>query len=79
MINNRPRPLLVVVDSKSIRDDMLEKSKKLRELQENYKKIYIKKDSHPEVRKEWKRLRDAEDAEKSKSVNAGCNIRLGVV
>ena len=55
------------------------KNQKSSDLQENYKKIYIKKDSHPEVRKEWKRLRDAEDAEKSKSVNAGCNIRLGVV
>ena len=73
---NRPRPLLVDVESKSIRDEMLEKSKKLKELQENYKKIYIKKDSHPEVRKEWKRLRDAEEVEKNKPSNSGCTIRL---
>ena len=72
--NNRPRPLLIRVDSKAIRDKVLDKEKKLKDLNEPYKKIYIKKDSHPEVRKEWKRLRDAEQDEKSK--NVGSNIRL---
>ena len=74
IINNRPRPLLVRVDSKPIRDKVLDKSQKLKDSQEPYKKIYIKKDSHPEVRKEWKRLRDVEQTEKSK--HPGSEIRL---
>ena len=72
--NDRPRPLLVRVDSKVIRDKVLDKAKKLKDSQEPFKKIYIKKDSHPEVRKEWKRLRDAEQYEKTN--NIGSTIRL---
>lgn len=74
--SSRPRPLLVRVDSRSVRDGVLERAVKLKDLQEPYKRIYIKKDSHPEVRKEWKRLKDAEEEEKKKPVNVGCNIRL---
>ena len=73
---NKPRPLLLKVDSKIIRDNTLEIAKKLKDLAEPYKKVYIKKDSHPEVRKEWKRLKDAEQEENRKSSNTGCTIRL---
>ena len=52
----------------------MDKAKKLKDSQEPFKKIYIKKDSHPEVRKEWKRLRDAEQYEKTN--NIGSTIRL---
>lgn len=45
-------------------------------MQEPFKKIYIKKDSHPGVRREWKRLKEAEKEEKRKPSNVGCNIRL---
>ena len=45
-------------------------------MQDSYKKIYIKKDTHPGVRREWKRLKDAEEEEKKKATNVGCNIRL---
>lgn len=38
--------------------------------------MFIKRDEHPSVRNEWKRLRDAEAAEKARSENVGCNIRL---
>ena len=72
--NNRPRPLLVKVDSKFIRDQVIDKAQKLKDLDEPLKKVYIKKDSHPEVRKEWKRLKDAEQNEKVK--NPGSTIRL---
>ncbi len=74
--SNRSRPLLVRVDSKAIRDKVLERATRLKDMQEPYKKIYIKKDSHPEVRKEWRRLKTAEEEEKNKPSNAGCNIRL---
>ena len=72
--NNRPRPLLIRLDSKAIRDKVLDKAKKLKDLNDPYKKVYIKKDSHPEVRKEWKRLKDAEEAETRN--NSGSIIRL---
>ena len=36
----------------------------------------MKKDVHPAIRKEWKRLRDVEAAEKVKPVNQGCTIQL---
>ena len=75
-VSNRPRPLLVEVDSKAIRDKVLEKSVNLKDLQHPYKKIYIKKDSHPGVRKEWRRLKDAEEEEKKKPSNVGCVVRL---
>ncbi len=74
--SNRPRPLLVKLDSKFVRDKVLEKAMNLKNMTEPYKRIYIKKDSHPEVRKEWKRLKDAEEEEKRRPSNAGCNIRL---
>lgn len=35
-----------------------------------------KKDVHPGVRKEWKRLREAEEREKERPENVGCVIRL---
>ncbi len=51
----------------AIRDKMLERASRLKDIHE--------KDSHPGVRREWKRMRDAEE-EKRKSSNVGCNIPL---
>ena len=39
-------------------------------------RLYIKKDSHPEVRKEWRRLKEVEEEEKKKPTNVGCNIHI---
>lgn len=72
--SNRPRPLLIKVDSKSVRDKILEKTMSLKNMNEPYKRMYIKKDSHPEVREDWKRLKDAEEEEMKKPLNTGCNI-----
>ena len=43
---------------------------------DDFKKIYVKKDTHPGVRKEWKRLYDAMAQEQRKPENAGANIQL---
>ena len=72
----RPRPILVTVDTKSERDAIVGNGKKLKESREALKKIFVKKDIHPAVRKEWKRLHDAEAREKDKPENQGCVIRL---
>ena len=74
--DGKVRPILIVVDSKETRDTVLEKAKALSTKGENYKKIYIKKDIHPEVRKEWDRLRAAETREKADPNNVGATIRL---
>ena len=72
---HRRRPILITVESRESRDAVLEKAKVLKQSdQEIFKKIFIKKDIHPSVRAEWKRLRDAEKTEKERPENAGCNI-----
>lgn len=72
----RKRPLLLTIRDKDTRLRILANSKKLKTAGENYTRIYVKKDVHPSVRKEWKRLRDAEAREKEKPENVGCVIRL---
>lgn len=54
----------------------MENSNRLKNAGDNVKSIYIKKDVHPSVRREWKRLRDVEREEKEKPENVGCVIRL---
>ena len=69
-------PILVTLASRQLRDKILGKTKKLKESGAPYDSVYVKKDVHPSVRKEWKRLRDAEAAEKVKPEYTGCVIRL---
>lgn len=57
-IGNRVRPILTVVESKSIRDGVLSKAKNLKEAGKLYERIYIKRDEHPS--KEWMRMREVE-------------------
>lgn len=39
-------------------------------------KIYVKKDVHPALRREWIRLHDAERAEEERANNLGCVVRF---
>ena len=72
----KKRPILVVVRSKEVRDKVLENAKKLKDAGNMYDRVYVKKDQHPEVRKEWNRLRDAERNEKGRPENQHVTIRL---
>ena len=74
--SDRPRPLLVKLDSKLDRDRVLEKKSALKGKGGDFLTIYVKKDSHPNVREEWKRLHDAERKEKERPENAGTDIKL---
>ena len=74
--HGRKRPILVRVRTRVDRDSVLSKAKDLKEAGETFKTIYIKKDVHPAVRKEWARLREAEKLEKDKPENRGTIIRL---
>ena len=78
------RPLLVKTANKQMRDSLLEEAKKLKDKEDGvplaqkvgYDSVYVKKDIHPSVRREWKRLRDLVDTEKVKPANQGCDIKL---
>ena len=72
----RKRPILVIVESKDVRDSVKTKASKLKNAGDQFKRIYIKRDEHPSVRNEWKRLRAAEAQEKERPENLGCTIRL---
>ena len=76
--NNRKRPILVVLSSKHERDDILSNTNKLKNSSTCYSRIFVKKDVHPSVRNEWKRLRDAEKIEKERPENVECIVRLDV-
>lgn len=79
------RPILITCDGANQRKSLLENSKKLKIAGEkeyengvkiNWKDVFIKKDVHPAIRKEWGRLRTVEKNEKAKPENEGCEIKL---
>lgn len=72
----RRRPILLTLEDKDQRSKILENASKLKTSGEIYSKIYVKKDVHPSVRNEWRRLREVEKHEKERPENAGCTIRL---
>ena len=75
--NAPPRPLLVITNTITEAKLVLENAKKLKEsTNDDHRKVYIKKDTHPAVRKEWKRLRDYAKLERSAPTNVGCIIRV---
>ncbi len=72
----RQRPILLTLADKNQRAALLDNASRLKTCGDNFSRIYVKKDVHPSVRKEWRRLRDVEAAEKAKPENVGCVIRL---
>lgn len=73
----RTRPFLISLDGNERREKMMNNSAKLNESDDpTLAAIRIKRDSHPAIRKEWKRLFDSEKAEKNKPENRGCKIEL---
>ena len=80
----RPRPILVTLEDFTKRRLILEKSKELKTAtsitieDENLdlSKVFIKKDQHPFVRREWGRLHAVMKEEKSKPENAGFDINI---
>ena len=72
----KKRPILVKTPCREARDTVLQNTKALKDAGGTYRHVYVKKDIHPAVRKEWRRLKDAEKSEKEKPCNQGCDIRL---
>ena len=75
-VAGRNRPILLKTPSKEGREIVLANTKNLKDAGRDFKRIYVKKDIHPLVRKEWKRLRDVVTTEKEKPTNQGCTIQL---
>lgn len=72
----RCRAILLTLNSREARDRVLTKAPQLKQGNKACEKIFIKRDVHPSIRNEWKRLRDAEKVEKERPENVGCVIRL---
>lgn len=70
-----PRPLLVSLNTAGDVRAVLTKTYNLKEKNE-FKNVYIKRDEHPLVRKEWRRLREFARKEKEAPINAGCIIKI---
>lgn len=66
----------MAVESREARDRILQWAKQLKQPGGEYTKIYIKKDVHPSIMAEWKRLREAEKKEKALPESAGCEVSL---
>ena len=70
-----PRPLLVTlnsaVDVRAVMNGRLN-------LKNNptFGRVYIKRDQHPLIRKEWNRLREFAKREKNAPINVGCTIKV---
>ena len=73
---NRTRPLKVTLEQRSMRNIVLKNSKKLKDQPEGsrYKKVFLKRDQHPDIRNEEKRLYEVFKAEKNKPENADKEI-----
>ena len=73
-LSDRIRPILVTVSAEEVRDDIVSRAKNLKEAGAAFKRVRVKKDIHPAIRREWKRLFDAELMEKDKAENEGHKI-----
>ena len=73
---DRIRPLKITFGHRSMRTKVLKKSNKLKDQPEGsaYRKVYLKKDQHPDVRLEEKRLYEVFKAERDKPENVGKEV-----
>ena len=65
--------------SKARREQVLQKTANLKTYGPDnhpFRRVYVKKDVHPAVSKEWKRLHDLEKNEKEKPENQGVEIKF---
>lgn len=65
--DDKVRPLLVTVGSEDERNEIVKKARECTSM----RGVRLKKDCHPSVRAEWKRLFDVKKAEETKAENAG--------
>ena len=71
---NRIRPLKIVVNTSEEQKEVISNAKKLKNAGEEFKKVFIKRDVHPAIRKEIGRLYAVQKAEQEKAENAGRTV-----
>ena len=72
---NRSRVLIAKLQSKEARDRLLQSAPTLKSPGSGFERIFVKKDVHPLVRKEFNRLREVEKREKDKPENQGLTVQ----
>ena len=73
---NKKRPILLVGNGIEWRNRLVEKSKQLKDAGNQYKEVYVKKDVHPAVRREWWRLHTVKEEEEKRPENVGHQITI---
>ena len=71
----RRRPIKVTLQSARDRDSIVTCGKSLKGKGDSFKKVFLKKDTHPVVRKETNRLKNREFEESKDAANEGAEIR----
>ena len=74
--DTKKRPILIVGNGIEWRNRIVEKSKDLKQAGDQYKVIYVKKDVHPAVRREWWRLHTVKEEEEKRPENVGNKITI---
>ena len=69
-----PRPLKLTLHAATDRKKILQSTNALKTAGAQLSKVYIKKDTHPGIRREMKRLRDTEKREREKPDNQGRTV-----
>jgi hypothetical protein len=77
--DNKKRPILIVGSGIEWRNRLVEKSKELKTAGNQYKEIYVKKDVHPAVRREWWRLHTVKEEEEKRPENVGHQIKIDYI
>ena len=73
------RALKVTLVNPESQKEILEKAKALKEEGGLFERVFIKRDMHPMVRREFNRMREVEKAEKEKPENRGRDVRYDPV
>lgn len=71
---DKPRPTRIQLTNAHDRKSILDNARRLKDI-DGLKRIYIKKDHHPKVRRENERIRAVLKGERDKAVNQGRNVR----
>ena len=74
--NPSPRPILVTTNTALEAKCVVDGAKNLRNAGDKYKKVFVKREQHPLVRKEWNRLRAVLKRERDAPINAGHEIMI---
>ena len=74
--DGKPRPVLVTMPDGQSRTSALKQAPSLKNADNNFAGIRVKKDVHPAIRREWARMFRSEEIEREKPENQGCKIEF---